>query len=175
VKGWELEMRGIFGVVLLGLCACTSTLTRDPVSAPQIKLERGGKIALATPANGSYSGREYVGSGADTAMAAKAAFAKYATEVEVVASCRVVSCLREAAPSAKYFIVPEILHWEDRSTEWSGKKDRLEVKISVFDATNDKELASSLLSGKSKWMTFGGDHPQDLLPTLIGGYADTLY
>jgi hypothetical protein len=71
--------------------------------------------------------------------------------------------------------VPEILHWEDRATEWSGIPDRVEVKLLVLEAQGNKEIASIVISGKSKWATFGGDHPQDLLPEPIKQYVESLY
>jgi hypothetical protein len=77
--------------------------------------------------------------------------------------------------AAKYYAVPEILHWEDRATEWSGIKDKLEIKLTVYEAARPAPVASTVLSGKSKFMTFGGDHPQDLLPALIGAYVQSLY
>ena len=74
-----------------------------------------------------------------------------------------------------YFVDPVILHWEDRSTEWSGKSDRLEVQLKIVDVVSRGEIASTVISGKSKWLTFGGDHPQDLLKSPIEGYVESLY
>jgi hypothetical protein len=74
-----------------------------------------------------------------------------------------------------YFVAPEILHWGDRATEWSGIPDKIEIKISVYDAQFETELASSVVNGKSKWATFGGDHPQDLLPEPVNQYVESLY
>jgi Domain of unknown function (DUF4823) len=36
-------------------------------------------------------------------------------------------------------------------------------------------VASTLISGQSKWATFGGDHPQDLLPEPLNSYVESLY
>ena len=70
---------------------------------------------------------------------------------------------------------PEILHWEDRATEWSGKSDRIEIQLVIYDAVTRKELANSSYTGTSKWATFGGDHPQDLLPEPTYQYVNGLY
>ncbi len=72
-------------------------------------------------------------------------------------------------------VTTEILHWEDRATEWSGRPDRVEVQISVYDTSTREEVASSSYSGKSKWATFGGDHPQDLLSEPTDNYVRSLY
>ena len=49
-----------------------------------------------------------------------------------------------------YYAVPDILHWEDRATEWSGIPDKIELKISIYDVTLGSEIASAVVSGKSK-------------------------
>ncbi len=36
-------------------------------------------------------------------------------------------------------------------------------------------MDSAIIKGKSGLATFGGDHPQDLLPKPVGEYIDALY
>ena len=69
----------------------------------------------------------------------------------------------------------EILQWEKRATEWSGRPDQIEIQLVIFDAVTKEVLANSSYSGKSKWLTFGGDHPQDLLPEPTSQYVTSLY
>jgi hypothetical protein len=152
-----------------------STYTSTPIAVGQVKLKPGETIAVATPINAVYGGETYTGSGSATAMAVRAAFARHSGEITVVQECQVLACLREKVPSAVYFAVPEILHWEDRATEWSGKKDKIEIKLSIYGAESNSVLASTVLSGKSKWATLGGDHPQDLLPEPLTEYVASLY
>ncbi len=167
--------RYMFVTLSVVLCGCVSTYTKTPVTVAQVKLKLGQTIAIATPINGFYGDETYTESGSETAMAVRAAFAPHSGEITVVKECQVIACLREKVPSAVYFAVPEILHWEDRATEWSGKKDKIEIKLSIYVADNDSVLASTVLSGKSKWATFGGDHPQDLLPEPLAEYVGSLY
>ena len=154
---------------------CTSTYQQRPTVAGQSSLAPGKPVAVATPENGSYGAETYGSSGASTAAAVRAAFARHASQVVVAPDCRDLACLRDRHPDAVYFVVPMILHWEDRATEWSGKKDKIEIKISIYGAADDQEIAGTLIGGKSKWATFGGDHPQDLLPEPIQAYVDSLY
>jgi hypothetical protein len=74
-----------------------------------------------------------------------------------------------------YFVIPEILHWEDRNTEWSGKPDRVDIKLVVVDARSNVEVASMVFSRKSQLATKGDSYPQDLLPEPIKLYVDSLY
>lgn len=158
------------------LSACASTFKHEVLSAPSTKLERGRAIVVATPKNGFYEHDEYKSSGRQTAAATQAAFARFSNQVTVSSTCADLPCLQaESTPRSGYLVVPQILHWEDRATEWSGKPDRIEVKVIIFDAQSAKEVASTIISGKSKWATFGGDHPQDLLPEPLKSYVESLY
>lgn len=160
------------------LAACASTYKQEVVSAPVAKLERGKTVLVATPRNGAYEKKEYPLSGRQTAAAVQAAFSRFTDKVAVSPDCSDLTCLQRSAAAGQsydYFVVPAILHWEDRATEWSGIPDRVEVKLIVSDARSSNELASIVISGKSKWATFGGDHPQDLLPEPLNLYVQSLY
>jgi hypothetical protein len=162
-------------VACLALVAgCVSTYQQKTLTAPAGKLAATGTVAIATPEDGSYNGKPYPGSGAATAQALRSAFARYSNGIRVSSQCRDVACLRAEAQADAY-VVPQILHWEDRNTEWSGKKDKIEIKITVYDGKSGSELSNQLISGKSKWATFGGDHPQDLLQDPLDAYVATLY
>jgi hypothetical protein len=166
----------LFALALAGvLSGCASSYRQQVVTPAASSLERGQAVLIATPKNGAYERREYAGSGLQTAAAVRAAFARHTDRV-TVSRCTDMNCLRsEAAGRYTYLVVPEILHWEDRNTEWSGLPDRIEIKLIVADTRVDREVASTILGGKSKWMTFGGDHPQDLLPEPVQRYVDSLY
>jgi hypothetical protein len=170
-------MRKLATLMLIALLsACASTYKQDVVSAPTAKLDRGKPVLIATPRNGRYEGKEYPSSGIQTASAVQAAFARFSDKADVSADCSDQACLQAGADqSYAYFVIPEILHWEDRNTEWSGKSDLVDVRLTVLNAQSRGVVASIVISGKSKWATFGGDHPQDLLPEPITKYVESLY
>jgi hypothetical protein len=169
-------MRYLTSLLAISLiCGCASTYEQVDVTAPSAKLVQGKSIMIATPSDGSYETNVYSRSGSMTAAAVNAAFARYSDKISVSTECQDIECLRNLPTSVDYFVVPEILHWEDRNTEWSGKKDKLEIKLSVFNAADGTALATTVISGKSKWATFGGDHPQDLLPEPLNKYVESLY
>lgn len=168
------ELMALVSIALLS--ACASTYKQEPVLTPSVKLERGKAVLIATPKNGSYGKIEYSASGQQTAAVIHAAFVRYSNDVTVSRDCSDLSCLQGSGDQRyDYFVVPQILHWEDRNTEWSGLPDQIEVKIEISDARRHKEISSIVISGKSKWATFGGDHPQDLLPEPIKQYINGLY
>jgi len=171
-------MKYIKTLAVVGLCvflgACASTYTHQTVAVAQTKLDRSGSVLVAVPRDGSYGDKTYAGSGVDTAEAIRAAFDRFSNDVELATDCSQIDCLTTSQKPFTYYVLPAILHWEDRATEWSGKKDKISIKITVYD-NRRKVVASQIISGKSKSLTFGGDHPQDLLAAPITAYVQSLY
>jgi hypothetical protein len=163
-------------LVALALTGCSASYQQQVLKETTAKLERGKGVFIAIPKDGWYGKIEYKSSGRMTANALRAAFSRFSNIIQVAEDCFALDCLKKAfGGSFVYLVVPDILHWEDRATEWSGIPDRIEVKISVYDAVSGAELTSVIVSGKSKWGTFGGDHPQDLLPEPINKFVESLY
>jgi hypothetical protein len=160
------------------LTGCSATYQRiDVTDQPQEKIPRNSKILISTPDDGQYANKKYEGSGRMTSLEMSAAFKRYSNQVDVTTNCSTTAkCLLEAERSGYvYLIFPEILHWEDRATEWSGKPDRIEVKISTYKVQSKFEIHSTIIAGKGKWFILGGDHPQDLLSEPIANYISTLH
>lgn len=165
----------VITLATLSMLGCT-TYSQKNVSETSTKLQRGKSVAIATPTNGQYGQTVYSGSGRMTATAVQGAFSRHTNRITVVSNCKDLNCLMtDRRQISDYYVVPEILHWEDRATEWSGIPDKIEVKISVFDGLTGNDIASTIISGNSKWVTFGGDKPQDLLPEPLNAYVDSLY
>ncbi|HEY2988843.1 MAG TPA: DUF4823 domain-containing protein [Candidatus Binatia bacterium] len=162
--------------IALFLSSCTASYQQRVLKPASSKLDRGGGVFISTPKNGWYGNTEYKNSGKMTANAVKAAFARFSNNVYISEECLGPGCLK-GVPADKYayYVAPEVLHWEDRATEWSGIPDQVEIKIVVYDTKSGAEVASSVLTGKSKWATFGGDHPQDLLPEPLNRFVESLY
>jgi len=161
-------------LALLLVSGCSAKYMQNNLSAPNSKLSSGKSLIIATPINGRYGNETYQASGEMTANAIRAAFARHSNSITVWPSCSDIDCLK-SKQSFDYYVVPEILHWEERATEWSGLPDRIEIKVAIYDGKTFESVASTILSGKSKWATFGGDHPQDLLQEPINSYIESLY
>jgi len=170
--------KGLMGiqiaVFLLSGCAATYTVNRGNDEGVQLAATKG--VYIIRPEDGHYEGEPYEKSGQMTALATEVEFSKYATRVEISDRCVLDACLATLKNSEfGYLVEPRILHWEDRATEWSGKPDKISVKISVYDLSSGDRISQVILDGKSKWATMGGDHPQDLLSEPIGNYVASLY
>ena len=170
-------MRFILLIVAVAtLAGCAAKYDQVSLSPPDTKFSKDGPVIIATPPNGYYGTTEYFSSGRMTAIAVNSAFSKHVHTTKISNDCKNIECLKGKYPTEfRYYVVPEILHWEERATEWSGLPDRIEVQLSIYEQGTWKEIASTHITGKSKWATFGGDHPQDLLPEPLNNYVDSLY
>lgn len=169
-------MKYLLSTAFLVITGCTASYQQSHVTEVTDKLDPDRGVYIFTPEDGSYNDTEYHSSGEMTANAVKSAFLMHAARVVITDDCSSVKCaVGINASEFGYFVEPSILHWEDRATEWSGKSDRLEIQLVIYDVATGNELANASLIGKSKWATLGGDHPQDLLKAPIDKYVDSLY
>ncbi len=170
-----MRTKNIFLVTLL-LSGCSSaTYKQDGLNETSYKLEKSSLIYILTPKNGRYESKQYSESGRTTAEAINSSFAEYSSQTKIINGCSELSCAPHPLESkSTYYVVPEILHWEDRATEWSMIPDKIKVKITVYNK-NHTEVSSNIFSGKSKIWTFGGDHPEDLLENPVSKYVKSLY
>lgn len=159
---------------LLTACADSHQLMRMGGGAKA--LDRGGMVYVSVPGDGRYGQTTYYGSGQNATQIVMLAFSQYA-KVESGREQQDFDSALTAARNvnAKYLVVPTILEWEDRATEWSGIPDKASIKLTVVDVDSGATLDSIIIKCKSGLATFGGDHPQDLLPKPVGEYVNSLY
>lgn len=171
--------RTIWLLLILFFLGCAHTYEQVGVgdSTLRQKLKQEDSVYIVVPADGKYGDFVYQGSGQTTAQVIKTAFLKHLNRVETSVDVEKFEEGLEKAKSQGFtcLVRPTILHWEDRATEWSGKPDKVEVKINVVDVGSGDILDSVVIKGKSRWATFGGDHPQDLLPEPINNYVSSLF
>jgi hypothetical protein len=156
-------------------CADTHQLMRAPGS--DLALPKGASAYIAIPADGRHGNTNYSGSGALTAQAVATAFAPYLQKITVAIKSEGLESAQQSAKSGKYtyLLFPQILHWEDRATEWSSRPDVASVKVSLIRADSGEILDSAVIGGKSGLATFGGDRPEHLLPKPLSDYAASLF
>src|SRR5690606_13183371 len=99
----------------------------------------------------------YSGSGGLAAQAVAVAFSPYLSRVIVGVKREDFNTALESAKAGGYgyLLYPEILLWEDRATEWSGRPDQASVKVSVVRADSGAVIDSAVVGGKSGLGTLG--------------------
>lgn len=160
--------------MLIG-CADSHQLTR--AGNQSMVRSTTGAAYVSLPQDGKLGHIAYTGSGALTAQAVAAAFAPYFEKITVGIRIEELPSAQQSAQAGGYafLLFPEILHWEDRATEWSGRPDQMSVKVSLINSSTGEILDSAIVSGKSGLGTFGGDRPEHLLPKPLADYAATLF
>ena len=132
---------------------------------------------VTTPPDGRDDRRRtYAGSGGWTASAIAGALRdRGATVILGDTAASLPEAVQAAGvANADYVVYSRITHWSDRATEWSGIPDRITLNMSVHEVATDAVLNRQEIRASSRWATFGGDHPQDLLPELSRRWAETV-
>ena len=165
------------GTLLLLGCVHTYEMRSGGGDAPRIRLPREASFFVGVPEDGRFGAHLYAGSGYMTTESIVAALSTHARPVRAAKAPASVEDNSAAARSERlqFLVQPTILHWEERATEWSGKPDRISIRLELIEVSSGDTLDTTVLSGKSKWATFGGDHPQELLPEPLSRYVNALF
>lgn len=168
-------MRRLLLICLL-LVGCVHTYGEQRIEERE-RLAAGSSFYVSMPESGAFAGRSYPDSAKQTALAVTQAFRRHAGRVDLSTEVLPHDAALEAALEGgyEYLVIAIIDHWEDRATEWSGKPDRISLRVAVYRAADGEVVNAARLEGTSRWATFGGDHPQELLPQPIDRYVDSLF
>lgn len=166
------------GVTLGALAGCSSRydVRSSGGVSTQASIPSSSSVYVALPADGRFGRKVYAGSGAMTAQALVAALSPVVKAVRLSKTRvdRAAGMAEAKRAGFTYYAEPIIVLWEDRATEWSGRRDRVMVRITIFDTASGKLVDATTIQGTSKWATLGGDHPQDLLPVPMRNYVARL-
>ena len=165
----------LFVVAIFGSgCAHTYNATSVSRTSP---LKTNATALVALPEDGRFEKNVYSGSGRKAGLEVSAAFAKHLSRVDMASETGTLVQNLEFARNGKfdYLVIPQVIHWEDRATEWSGRQDKIEIEIRTVDSKTGETLTLGQVKGTSKWATFGGDVPEDLLAKPLGVYIAWLF
>ena len=171
------KMKKIIFLISISLLfiSCTSTYKYDFNNPSNKALEKNKEIAVSVSDDGSYGSNIYNGSGRTLSNSIKQQVKKYSSNVIVLKNNETLKDFTdEEIKKYDYIIIPEILHWEDRATAWSGLPDKVEVSIEIYDS-NRELLKSAILSGKSASMTLGSTDPSELLEEPLATFFKSVF
>ncbi len=158
-------------------CVHTYQVESDGPAGRTLGLSREASFYVGLPENGRFGSKRYPESGRMTAEAIATALLE---QIRIVQIANLVASLNEnlqaaREASASHLVHSTIYHWEERATEWSGIPDRISIQLQLIETENGEILDSAVISGTSRWATFGGDHPQELLPKPLRDYVLSLF
>lgn len=163
--------------VAVALAGCVSKYKPIATDAPVSVLSSSADFYVMQPEDGKYGNKPYPGSGEQTAIALQSALIPRAGRVFRASKPEDIETALSTAreKNLDYVLQTRILNWEDRATEWSGIPDKISLNFEIYDTSTGEKVASQTSKASSKWATFGGDHPQDLLPLPIGEFMKTVF
>ena len=166
-------------IFLLSGCVSVQTIRLKKNELPP-KLKTDASVYIGISPDGSFSERVYTGSGKRISLLLASALSRYLSSVEVAEGIeKTAEGLSKAkAKGLTYYVSPLILHWEDRTWEWPGIVDKMEVKIVIYNSATGDTVDSVVLRGNGGWSTlaaWGGEHPEDLFEKSIKEYVDSLF
>lgn len=160
------------------LLGCKSKYTEtDLTSAGAPVLKSNSRIYVAIPFDVTFKKEVMEGSGKLTAQAFQTAFLKYTRSVYTSKFPESVSEALDIARKGnmEYVLYPTIVKWEDRATEFSGRRDRLTVKAELIDLSTSQVVFAREIEATGKWMTDGGETPKDLLDQPAQQFANAVF
>jgi hypothetical protein len=163
---------------MLLFTGCKSTYSEKNVTTePPPLLRNTSRLYVAVPFDASFKNKVALNSGKRTAETIFVALNRYTRSVHMGKFPESASDALESARrfDVEYVVYPNIIKWEDRATEYSGIRDRLEVKIDLVDLADGGLAFSREISATGKWLTEGGDTPGDLLAQPVEEFVNALF
>jgi len=160
------------------LVGCKSSYSeKNMTNASPPLLRNDSRIYIAIPFDASFKGKVAQSSGKLTTDALVTAFNRVTRTVSTSKYPESLSDALESARkyNAEFLVYPVLLKWEDRATEWSGRRDRLQVRIDTIDLHDSRIVYSKMIEATGKWMSDGGDTPADLLDEPTENYVNGLF
>lgn len=155
------------------LTGCKSTYQLQTFQAPKAHIPPNAGILIIVPPNAD----DEPDSGRLAATTLQTAFATHAARVQLSAAVAPLQAdLANAAAAGLTYVVEPTLHrWEEEPTEWNGKSDILDIGLRLLQSPDGAVVSAVRFGGKSKWMTFGGDHVEHLFAPLAAEWVRVLY
>jgi len=134
-------MKKLVVILMLILASCSSKYKTDNFQAPSQPLSSSRTAYVMMARDGYYGAKTYAGSGRTVSQNLHSAISVHLSKSELAQTTESLdqALAKARAMAAAYLFDPMILNWEDRATQWSGRPDRISIKITVWDAASGKK------------------------------------
>jgi len=140
--------------MLVGCVSANTSVNR--LSTARVDIDNNALAMVVQPADGGSLGKTYNGSGAKVAFEFARAMKTLVADVRISLNSSDNQSLFEDSRkrNIRYLLIPQIMHWEDRATQWSGIPDRLEIQVELIDLSTGDTLDTSSISSNSSDVEF---------------------
>lgn len=164
----ELKFAFFVAFVLSGCVAIPVATVQPTASSAKVPVKSDSVMCVIAPPDASFEGAVYSGSGREIAEKIQIALQKAGRQSRLVSQTQHDSILPCKEKGATHVVETAVLRYEDRATGWSGKPDRIELRISLYDfeqphqrSTITYQAQSSMLA--SAFLEWGNAKPTALL------------
>lgn len=156
----------------MGGCAAN----KNVIPAHQAAPPNVDRCCVTTSPDGRYGDEVYTGSGRELSNRIVALLRESGMPQSVVvpAADAKAGAAQCQAEGARAMLIPAILHWEDRATQWSGSLDRITVDVAVADVATREILRRGTFQANNAWATFVNNPPEDLLDDKFAAFIRQL-
>lgn len=183
MSSWARFILALFLITSTSITSASSFESADLISLKE-PLDTAGKVSIQIPANATFKDSLsensnitiYESSGEDTANAFRSAFEAKTESVVLIGNCSGDECYASADNNgSKYLLLLDLVHWEERSTNWSGKPDRLTVLASIYDLAAGSTISKSYIHVNTFLSKSPSGKVEGYLPDLANRYVSSIY
>jgi len=169
----------VFLAFLLFFSGCESARQYYSGGSSAPRFDSNSSVYILLPQDAMYYSRVCIGSGRSIAQIISDSFSRHLTRIETSGE---VEELADGLKKAKekgyaYLVSSKIIRWEDANTGWSGKVDKIQMQMSIYDVQTNNLLHSVDFEGNSSWFLAGifGCRPYYIVSKSIDDYVANLF
>lgn len=163
-------------LILVTIFGCAKQVTA-PLLQTNEKFDPDMPVFVAVAKDGQYNHITYHGTGKEVSVMIMNAIKGHAQEVELADEyLKKTEALKAATASgSRYMFFPELVHFEDRNTPWSGRRDRTTLQIDIYDVMTKEKITSTTITANNRWFQFRDHSPMVLLRRPVKLHINSLY
>ncbi len=150
--------------LLLLLNACAYTQNSLSPNAKQDRLTPADSFCVMLANDGAYGSKVTIGSGKTVSSHVLSVVRQKQPLTQLIETTDEDQAIQQcSAKGVNYLVSPQILHWEDHATQWSGMRDRIKIEIRLIKVTPKTFIKSAQFEARNSWFTFVNAAPSELL------------
>ncbi len=143
-----------------------SLIQKNSMADSNVKLSNQS-VLIAKPLKGQLARKNYLKASPKVLDVLAQTLSAHMKKVKVLSKQQSRSKNLRAArrQGAGILIIPDILHWEDRNTLWSGRPDKVKLKLTIVNVRTGKTLKTKVFEQSGEWSfkKLSSDTPDSLL------------